>query len=187
LAAYLGIDREDFYTRTKDWKIAIAVCSAIEKDMQSFNLQSYKRDSGRYPSNIEFIRGDVQGDIRGDLHFRIYLNCPENPPDFPNKPVFTPYLGCSEHFCKVTLEGSASIEHVGQIDNASVRAVMPKQVFEPALDKPNTLISDRIPVRSNDLREYEEYVEVYYPHTGVPMRGKVLKSHKVNGEIVYFF
>lgn len=181
LAAYIGIDRSELYQTTQQWKIALEIRAPIRKDTQSTNLTSNKRSLPqlRFPSNIEFLR---------DIRYTLYLWCDDDVmPDFTAPPIFTPYLGCSEYLCSVSLQETISLHDCapGTVD---LNCVVPVDRFEPVFEGSGAMRTDTIPVHINRNREYVQYCKVFYPAQAQKLQGYIHEGFKkADNRILYFF
>ena len=163
IGAILGIDKVDLYEYTHEIDVAIQVLNDINKDTQTFNLNimnSEKGSSFSYQSNIEFLR---------NVEYRIFIKS-------SNKTImdklentlkngeyfYTPYLGGTEHICKLIYEGKQSCEKL-QEGKYEVCTAFDKNSCKQIDIKNVTIYSDNLPVKSSRKREYIKYKKVFFP------------------------
>jgi CRISPR-associated protein Cas5h len=186
LGAVIGIDKNELYHYTQDFKIAIQVLSKVKKDMQSFNLLNMKKSYKffRFPSNIEFLR---------EPNYRIFVVATEEKLNTLEETfesgdfVFTPYLGASEHIAKITYEGVYKTEKLKR-DIYYVDTAIPEDNIELKLrEKDEYVINiDNIPIKNNVKREYSQYKKVIFPSEGKKLRGLCEGLYKVGDKNVFF-
>ena len=187
LGAILGVDRKDLYTETECLDIAIEVLNDINKDTQSFNLSIMKSETGNtysFPSNIEFLR---------DIEYRIYLKSENTVLLSKIKEVltsgeyfYTPYLGSSEHVCKLFFENEFVAEKLA-CDYYEVSSSFDKKTaLDIEITDSSKIYSDNIPTRINESREYIEYKKLLFPVEGSTVRLKSDNLYKVGDKYVEF-
>ena len=186
IGAILGVDRVDLYNVTKKLDIAIEVVNDINKDTQSFNLSIMNNESSNsfsYPSNIEFLR---------DVEYIIYVKSDDLSLLSKIKDVlisgeyfYTPYLGASEHVCKLSFEQEFDAEKLS-LGVYSVSSAFDKtEAFEMEFDNIK-LYSDNIPTKISEHREYIEYKRVMFPVNSKSVKLKSDKLYKVGEKNIEF-
>jgi CRISPR-associated protein Cas5h len=187
IGAIVGIDRGDLYESTKDMRIGIQVLSPIHKDMQTIKLVSMKNENDlfSFPVNAEFLRNP---------EYRIFVSWrPEKLDELEDhlknqKPVFTPYLGVSEHVAKIIFE--TRCESIRTQTRNNVDSIIPINCFD--LDHCDLKIfTDNIPVSNNEKREYTKYEKIMFGFKNdrpCALKGNATgELHEVVGQNVFFF
>lgn len=163
IGAILGIDRVDLYKETVDLDIAVQVINEVNKDTQSFNLNIMNSEKGKsfsYPSNIEFLR---------DVEYRIFIKSSnvellskiEKALNDENY-FYTPYLGGTEHICKLNYEGLQSCEKLVEGEYSVCTAFDKKRAKR--INLADTVVySDNLPTKFDEKRAYIEYKKIYFP------------------------
>ena len=186
VGAILGIDRIDLCDATKELDVAIEVLNDINKDTQSFNLSIMNNEVGTsfsYPSNIEFLR---------DVEYRIFLKSDDL--DFLsrikntiiNKDYFyTPYLGSSEHICKLSFENDLVIEKVN-LGTYNVSSAFDKTNSSDIELNNIKIYSDNIPTKISKYREYTEYKKVIFPVNSNTVKIKSDNLYRAGNKYIEF-
>jgi len=182
IGAMLGIEYHELYEKTKDLQIGIKVLHPVIKDTQAFNLIPQTKNNGaaNFQSRIQFLRDPLyQIFVQGEKEFLEDLKEVLVKRNF----VFTPYLGNSEHIAKVKFLGMYESKTVkGTISDT----VMEKeQVDFDKLDM-NQVCFDRIPVKNNATREYQEYRNIVVGPGSRLLLKEEIEVFEVGEDYVYF-
>ena len=185
IGAILGIDRIDLYKYTDKIEVAIQVISKINKDTQSFNFTTMKKNEKKsfcYQSYTEFLR---------DVEYRIFIKSSDNTimnkleDALKNEDYFyTPYLGGTEHSCKIIYEGRYTCEKQKK-GKYKVCTAFNKESSK-ITDKTIRVYGDNIPVKNNSTREYIKYKKVYFPVNEDVVEIYSNNIYKVGGKYIEF-
>ena len=163
IGAILGVDRVDLHNFTLGIDIAVEVINDINKDTQTYNLNIMNSEEGKsfsYQSNIEFLR---------DVEYRIFIKSADT--QLINKIeevlisgnyFYTPYLGGTEHVCKICYEGRYPCEKLDK-GSYNVSSAFDRKSCEKIDVKDVLIYTDNLPVENNKTREYIKYKKVLFP------------------------
>lgn len=186
VGAVMGIDKKELHHVTSTMKIGIQVLSFVNKDMQALKLVSMKSSEKflNFPANVEFLRNP---------EYRIFISWDSDKiNDFESRiknqnPVFTPYLGTSENIAKIIYETRGHAQLIGKTD--SIDTIIPLKRID-LQHKDYHLFIDRIPVSSNEKREYVKYEKVVFGFQDgecCTLVGLANDVYEIDGRHVYFF
>lgn len=186
IGAILGIDRVDLYKYTNEIEVAIQVLSEVNKDTQSFNFITMKKNEKKsfcYQSYTEFLR---------NVEYRIFIKSSDDTimtkleNVLKNEDYFyTPYLGGTEHSCKLIYEGRYPCEKQ-QEGKYEVCTAFNKESSKKITFKNVIIYSDNIPVKNNSTREYIKYKKVYFPINEEVVEVYSDNIYKVGGKYIEF-